>query len=436
MARKHLIYLFAWLASVLAPPSTAIDLGLMGSNTIGAELAPALAKAWMQQQGYGGFNELREGNKLFLRGVNSNGAQLLVEVDAQGSSTGFKALVEKRTDVGMSSRPITAAEVNTLKPMGRCDTAACEYVLALDGIAIVVNSKNPVGMLDVAALRGIFSGQIRDWKQVGGSAGPIRLYALDNESGTYDTFRHLVLGDVALDSGAKRDASHMGIARMVAADANGIGFVGLPFIGDNKALAVKEEGTRAISPTPFAVATEDYVLARRLFFYMPESRVSDVAGNFMNFSVSDAGQKIVAQTGFVSQQIQVGTIALDETAPDEYRQLTDGAQRLSLNFRFVEGMATLDNKSQRDIERLIQFMRRSENRGKKLMLFGFADSNESMPIVSLQLSMDRADTISDLLSKSGVQAIKVRGYGSVAAVASNATPEGRYKNRRVEVWMR
>ena len=127
---------------------------------------------------------------------------------------------------------------------------------------------------------------------------------------------------------------------------------------------------------------------------------------------------------------------LDKSAPEEYRKLTAAAKRLSLNFRFLPGTTKLDNKAQRDVQRLKEFMGMSDNNKKELMMFGFADSNESMPIVSLQLSTDRADAVADLLVHEGLRPGKVRGYGNAVPVASNETEAGRAKNRRVEVWVR
>jgi phosphate transport system substrate-binding protein len=414
----------------------AADLKIHGSDTVGAELAPALIKEWLQQQGYGQIVEKRQNAEHLLTGMNKAGKSLSVELETRGSSTGFKSLQSEQADIGMSSRPIKASEVNALKRFGHCDTAACEYVLGLDGIAVIVSPKNPIAKLDTASLRRIFSGEIKDWSKVGGSAGPIHVYGLDDNSGTYDTFKSLVLGKAALAGSAKRDASHEAISKMVAGDPAAIGFVGLPFVHNSKPLAIADGEARPIKPAAFSVATEDYVLARRLFFYAPEVSAPPLARDFVEFAVSDAGQAIVKRVGFVSQEVVAGPEPLDENAPEEYRKLTADAQRLSLNFRFMPGTPKLDNKAQRDVERLKKYMAKPASKQQELMLFGFADSNESMPIVSLQLSTDRADVVADLLVKQGLRPGKVRGYGNAVPVASNDTEAGRAKNRRVEVWVR
>jgi len=429
------IALLAALGSAVAQAD--VDLKIYGSNTVGAELAPALVKEWLKKQGYSQISEKQEGTETVLTGTNPGGKSLAVELDAQGSSTGFAALEGEQANIGMSSRPIKSSEVAALKSYGHCDTAACEYVVALDGIAVIVNPQNPLSKVKKSNLQRLFSGEVTDWAQVGGKPGPVHVYALDENSGTYDTFRHLVLtGGASLVKGAKRDASHAAISEMVAKDPNGIGFVGLPFVHNSKALAVSDGEAHAIAPTPFTVATEDYVLARRLFFYLPEVSATPLAQDFVDFAVSDNGQRVAEQIGFISQEVIAGEVQLDASAPEEYRQLAAGAKRLSLNFRFLPGTPKLDNKAQRDVGRLKAYMEKPANQKRELMLFGFADSNESMPIVSLQLSTERADTAADLLIHQGLRPGKVRGYGNAVPIASNDTETGRAKNRRVEVWVR
>lgn len=433
---RHLT--FAVVASVLTSLAHAeADLKIYGSNTVGSELAPSLVKAWLAEKGFSKVDEKHEGTETLLTGTKSDGKTLTVELDAQGSSTGFRALESEKANIGMSSRPIKANEVAALKKFGHCDTAACEYVTALDGIAVIVNPLNPLTDVKKATLQQLFSGEISNWSQVGSKSGPVHVYALDENSGTYDTFKHLVLGKgKSLVKGARRDASHAAISDMVAKDPNGIGFVGLPFVHKSKALAVADGEAKSIKPTSFSVATEDYVLARRLFFYLPERVATPLAEEFIQFAISSQGQQIAQKIGFISQDVMAGEVTLGTDAPEEYRTLTKGAERLSLNFRFLPGTSRLDNKAQRDLKRLKTFMSQPKNRKRTLMLFGFADSNESMPIVSLQLSTERADHVADLLIGEGLLPAKVRGYGNAVPVASNDTDEGRSKNRRVEVWVK
>jgi phosphate transport system substrate-binding protein len=144
---------------------------------------------------------------------------------------------------------------------------------------------------------------------------------------------------------------------------------------------------------------------------------------------------VVADSGFVSQEIISGALNAG-VAHAEYHQLVKGAERLSLNFRFHQGSALLDNKARRDILRLADYLEREENRQRELILVGFSDNNEAIPLHSLGLSIQRADGVADVLLSQGVAPRRVRGYGPAVTVASNASSHGREKNRRVEVWLR
>ena len=124
-------------------------------------------------------------------------------------------------------------------------------------------------MLNKEQIAQVFSGAITDWAKVHGSGGQINLYARDDKSGTYDTFKTLVLGPAPLAGSAKRFEDSRALSDAVAADAGGIGFVGLPYVHDAKAIAVSETGTRALLPNRLTIATEDYPLSRRLFLYTP-----------------------------------------------------------------------------------------------------------------------------------------------------------------------
>ncbi len=190
----------------------------------------------------------------------------------------------------------------------------------------------------------------------------------------------------------------------------------------------------AITPNRFTVATEDYALARRLFFYVPQ-QAQPVARSLAHYALSLPGQQVVAQSGFVSQEIISGTLNMG-VAHTEYYGLVKGAKRLSVNFRFHPGSAHLDNKARADIQRLAEYMAQQDNHKRELILVGFSDNNEAIPMQSLGLSVQRADSIADVLLGKGVVPRRVRGYGPAVTVASNENAHGREKNRRVEVWVR
>ncbi len=406
---------------------------LSGSNTVGQRLAPELAKAWAAQQGWTLAGESSPAlDEKRLRFDTPRGP-LVVDVLAHGTSTGFAALRDGDCDLWMASRAVKSEEVQGAHLLGALYEKGLEHVIALDGLSVIVNPANPLSALTVEQVRGLFSGRVRDWSLVGGAPGPVVLHARDDRSGTFDTFKSLVLGDAPLAASATRYESTEQLAAAVVVDPRAIGFVGLAGVGRAKPLALSERGTVPMAPTALSVATEDYVLSRRLFLYSAARPRAEVQA-LLDFALGPSGQQVVADVGFVPQDIR----PLAQPSPEhaDYRALVAGARRLSLNFRFGEGAAVLDNKAVEDIERLARFMAGPRQGGHELLLIGFADRSETTPYLALSLSNDRVDLVAAQLRAKGLKVARQRGLGQIAPVASNETLQGRLRNRRVEVWIR
>jgi phosphate transport system substrate-binding protein len=440
--------LFAWrhfsakptgpgaVSTTIAGPN--VILRLVGSNTIGASMAPALAEAFLKAQGASDVKILPGANpeeKIVTGVLPSESTPSSITIAAHGSATAFSALQAANADIGMASRRVTPDEANSLASLGDMYSPATEHVVGLDGIAVIVNAGNPVSGLEKDKIMQIFTGEITDWSKVGPGHGNIKVYARDDKSGTYDTFKSLVLGGKPLVAGAQRFEDSNALSEAVAGDPNGIGFVGLPYIHSAKAIAVAEKGARPLQPNRLTVATEDYPLSRRLYLYTPGSPTNRFTRKFVEFALSKPGQDVVGESGFVAQNVVPQAEVVASDAPLDYRQLTSGAERLSLNFRFRTGKSDLDNKAIVDVDRVVGFITDLHYTGDKIMLFGFADSTGGAA-VNKTLSLDRAKTVEDQFAQRGLKPGVVRGFGSDLPVASNDTPEGREKNRRVEIWVK
>jgi phosphate transport system substrate-binding protein len=433
----QMLSLFGLIAFLVPAQAADYSLRLHGSNTIGAQLAPALVDAWLASKNASSIKRKQEADGLekSILAEFENGDTLHVQIRAYGSSTGFKALIADQADIGMASRRAKASEAAALSARGDLLGPQGEHVIGLDGIAVVVQRDNPVTRLNKQQLAEIFAGEKNNWRDVGGLPNSIQVNARDENSGTWDTFQSLVLGKTPLVDSAKRYEANAEVSAAVAGEPNAIGFAGFAAINDARALEIAEEGARPTPPNTFSVATEDYPLARRLYMYLPPQPAKPLAREFVLFVKSNAGQRVVAESGFVAQAID--SFAPDDVSvyPEEMRQLIDGAQRLSLNLRFEAGRVALDNKALDDVRRIAEFAGRAENRGRKLLLFGFADAHEKLPIYSIGMSTDRADQVAKVLTDLGVRPFRVRGYGMESPVASNETDAGRMKNRRVEIWI-
>lgn len=424
-----------------AAPQAPVDVlfRMHGSNTIGEKLGPALAEAYLKGKGATATQSVELAtDEHRIAAVNAVGASRpAIEVFAHGSATAFKDLAAQTTDLGMASRRVKPEEQAQLLPTaGDLTSPSSEHVLGLDGVAVVVNPANPLQSLTIEQVGRIFSGTVTDWSQVGGSAGAIQIYARDDKSGTYDTFKSLVLDPAKLQlaAGARRYESSSELSDAVAADPGGIGFIGLPYVRRSRALGIAASaGNPPVVPTQFTVGTEDYPLSRRLYLYLPSKALVKEAADFVEFALSDAGQDVVKDVGFVSQNLYAQQVTEDPNWPADYRGLIAGAQRLSLDIRFESGGESLDTKAQRDLQRLVGFL--GKNPGRGLVLAGFADSVGS-PAANLQLSRQRAQAVADALRARGIDVLSVQGFGSANPVSSNDTEASRVRNRRVEVWIK
>lgn len=409
---------------------------LHGSNTIGEKLAPALLESFLKEQGITDFTWII-GESLVEKTLsyNHNGKQLAIELHAHGSSTAFTDLKLSKADMGMASRRIKSAELNELKErLGPLNQVGNEHIIGLDGLAVIVNQNNPLKQLSSEALALVFSGEIDNWSQLGGIDKPITLYSRDKHSGTWDTFKSLVLKkyNKKLASHTSRFESSSELSTKVSQDENAIGFIGLNYVLHNKALAIAAtKSTAPIFPTRFTVGTEDYALARRLYFYTPTS-ASPIVKSFAQFAISSKGQNIVAETGLISQNIKLEETYPQSNSPTRYNYYVKNGKRLSLNFRFDYATKDLDNKGKRDLHRLLNFM--EQHNGRRIALLGFSDSIGAQ-LKNQNLSLKRAKSVELELTSRGIPVISVEGFGEALPIANNNTESGRKRNRRVEVWL-
>ncbi|OEC32792.1 phosphate transport system substrate-binding protein [Pseudomonas cuatrocienegasensis] len=433
-------YALPWsvFAALEPPAGGGTALRIQGSNTIGAELAPALVKGLLAAEGYSAI-EVSAGdseNEQRIRARSATGKALLIEIAAHGSSTGFTALAAGQADLAASSRPIKDSEAQTLATLGDLRSPAAEQIIALDGLAIIVHPDNPLTALSSEQLASLFAGETRNWAEVGGTAGPITVYARDDQSGTYDTFKELVLAahGKSLSSSALRFESSEQLSDAVSRDPQSIGFIGLPYVRRAKPLAVSAGDAAALPAEAVLIATEDYPLSRRLFLYAVPTGKSPWTEALLRFAHSSAGQAIVERTGFIAQTLRTVPMQVDAGMPADYQALVRNAQRLSVNIRFQPGSAELDNKAQRDLTRLVEHLQTLGKGGDEVVLVGFGDAKAD-PARAELLSRLRAMAVRRELARAEVYVQQVLGMGAELPVAANDASAGRLRNRRVEVWL-
>lgn len=242
---------------------------IKGSDTLGAKLVPQLAEQFKAQ---------RPGTTF--------------DIAAEGSATGFAALIDKTAAIGMASRPAKPEEIANGKAKG---VDLKETIVAYDGIAVIVNTANSIKGLTKKQVEQIFTGEITDWSAVGGSGGKISVYTRNTSSGTYAEFKELAMKkrDYAPDS--QKLAGNEQIAQEVGKNPNGVGYVGLAY---TKAGGIRVVPIDGASPSKGSVLAKSYPYARPTFFYT-NGELTGVVKEFIDFTVGPEGQKIVEQVGFV-----------------------------------------------------------------------------------------------------------------------------------------
>lgn len=397
--------------------------------------------------------------------TTSSGKNLFdVDLKSHGSGTAFPALQNGLAEIGMASRNIKAKEEEKLAAVGirEMRSAGKEHVVALDGLVVIVSQDNPINVLSMKEIAQLFSGEITNWSQLGGEDKPVTIYSRDDNSGTYDTFKGLVLkpNGKKLSAAAKRFESNEALSDKVSQDSGAIGFTGFAYIRNAKPLSLASDCGIVSKPSVFSVKTEEYPLSRRLYLYTTGKKISSHASQLLKFSLSDSAQDVISEVGFIDQSVDALTLneqgqrLANTMLPANFsntrvelamlqKMLTElkYAKRLSTTFRFKTGSSELDVKAAQDIRRIASLLSRPDSvfADKDIYLIGFTDSVGNFNN-NARLSRNRAvqvyNTLSRFLSKKVRSRVKTLGYGELSPVACNTSNLGKGKNRRVEIWVK
>ena len=408
---------------------------IQGSNTVGAQLSPNLAQGFMEVLGATDIHIVNTANnEKIVVGKYQRADQhtlLKITIAAHGSSTGFKGLVNGKADIAAASRSIKAKEKVLLNTRYKSFDGPKEIVLGIDGLAIIIHPNNSLNNLTLSQLQNIYTGKITTWKTLNGSSKPIHVKSRDKKSGTYDTFKHLVLRKKKMISNAVRFESNSSLSESVSRDIDAIGFVPLASIYDAKALSISDTTSTSkttlsgVLPSELTVATEDYPLSRRLYFYRSSKpKYPGVVDAFLAYAESNAGQGQVKLSGFVSQQIYALPSNLGEKNP---------WWRLNLNIRFQKDTSNLDTKANADVQRLVAFLNNKDHNFSQIRFVGYSNPTNSKRKHS-PLSRLRAQNVRWALRNVGVKN-RIKTVAGSAVFVADPNSIRKEKNRRVEVWV-
>jgi phosphate transport system substrate-binding protein len=220
-----------------------------------------------------------------------------IQVTGGGSGIGFAALQNQTTDLCDASRKAKPAEIaNCLKSFGARPT---EYKVALDGLSVYVNPENPVKELTIAQVGDIFTGKIKNWKEVGGPDQAITIYSRENSSGTYEFFKSEVLKGQDFAASAQTMPGTAALVQAVTKDKGGIGYGGAAYGGSAKHLSIKaDDSSPAIEPTEDNIENKTYPIWRYLYVYVNPALDKGEVAAYLTWMRSDTGQNYVKDIGY------------------------------------------------------------------------------------------------------------------------------------------
>jgi phosphate transport system substrate-binding protein len=265
--KKSLLFLSAALA--LTSGAYAQKLVIKGSDTLGAKFMPMLAEEY--------------------KAANPN---IAFEIAAEGSTTGLTAIAEGTAQIGMSSRRARPTEVSAAAAKG---VSLKPTIVCYDGMAVIVHESNPITALTKRQVEQIFTGDVTDWSAVGGTPGKFSIYTRNTASGTYSDWKDLAMKKRDYVGSSQKMAGNEQIAAEVGKNPNGIGYVAVGYINAPGIKVVPIDGH---SPTKEEILGKKYPYWRPNYFYT-NGEPSGEAAKFIEFTLSEAGQKIAEKAGMI-----------------------------------------------------------------------------------------------------------------------------------------
>ncbi|MFA5005077.1 MAG: phosphate ABC transporter substrate-binding protein [Candidatus Omnitrophota bacterium] len=261
------LFIFAALAVGVTFPCYAEKVVMGGSTTL-LPIAQRAAEIFMQKN-----------------------PQADISVRGGGSGVGIASIIDGTCDIGNSSRPIKDSELEKAATNGK-DIKA--HVVAMDGIAVVINPGNNISTLSKQQIKDIYTGKISNWSELGGLSAKIVVISRDTSSGTFEAFAELALDKSKVRPDALMQASNQAVASTVARTPGAIGYVGLGYISPE----VKAVAVNGVMPSKETVLSNKYPIGRPLFMYT-NGEPKGTASELLNFIKSTEGQKLVEKEGFV-----------------------------------------------------------------------------------------------------------------------------------------
>jgi phosphate transport system substrate-binding protein len=402
-----------------------------------ALLLPALFQAFAKERGL--IYEPVEGDGYAARILDPDSRKDLAEVS-------FAAMAPEQATAALE------AGTADLKLGFRAEPGLSSHAVAMEALVAIAAPDNPTPEISTVELAGVLSGTVTNWAQIDGPDMPVVLHALAADTDIQQALSDR-LGVQEAATVLHPDLS--ALAEAVAKDPWGIAISGRSAIVPARRMPLTDSCGFPLLPTSLAIKAEDYPLALPVLLLAPKRRLPLMTREFLSFLRTPAAQDAVAAAGFIDRSASRQPMTADglrlinaiqgageDVTLDDLKRLAgimDGADRVSMTFRFEDGSSTLDVQSQDNLFDLAQLIATGQFRDQKLVLAGFSDGSGAAE-ANLALSVERAAKVAQELAAvapdlSPAQMPVVEGFGEALPMACDETAIGRQLNRRVELWV-
>lgn len=416
-----------------APRARVRIVGLAGA---GETLLPPLFRAFAEARGLVYAEDMQDGYRAVISDPKSD--KPLADIDFAGVSA-----AEARAEV-LAGRAELVLAAATEPDLG-------SRVVAMDAMIPIVAPDNPLPEISTRDLARILAGEVENWADIGGPDMPLVLHGLAEDAALQQALAARLGRDVAA---LTRHADIAALGDAVARDPWAVAMTVRAGVQGARALPMTDSCGFPLLPSALAVKAEDYPLSLPIYLLTPQRRLPLFVREFLSFLETPAAQDAVAAAGWIDRQPErqpligdglrlINAIqgAGEETTLADLKRLADamdGADRLSLTFRFQDGSSQLDAHSRDNLADLARLIDVGVFRDQALVLVGFSDGSGAAP-ANLALSQTRAEGVLQGLIGAGVtpeHLPEVMAFGEAMPMACDETEAGRRLNRRVEVWIK
>ena len=422
---------------LIAPRAT---IRIIGASGPGQSLMPGLMRSFATARGLS-FRELPPGpgEAWAAQIIAPEGDEILADITFTAASpeAAQAAMASGAAELELSALPSRGADARPI---------------ALDAMVPVMAPGNPTPRLSTPALAAALAGTMRNWAEFGGPDMPVVLHALSPET---DMGRALA---EKLGAPIRADVLHedmASLAEAVAKDPWALAITGKTGLGPAVIAPLTDSCGFPLLATPVSVKAEDYPLALPLYLVTPPRRLPLFAREFLEFLATPAANQAVAQAGYIDRAVEAAPMTADglrllnairgageDVSLADLKRLAEvmeGADRLSLTFRFEEGTSILTPSGQENLRHLARMIAAQQFPAKALILAGFSDGAGDAG-ANRALSHDRAArVVQDLAALAPdlrpEDLPRIEGFGEALPMACDETAIGRRLNRRVELWM-